>query len=213
MSRELLAREVLADGVVHALGLALGVVGAVALVGLAVFYGNPVLVVPLFIYAAGLVAMLGCSAAYNLLRSSRRRDWLRRFDHAAIFAMIAGTYTPFTILGLEGGWSSGLTVLIWSVAAIGIALKLWQPRRIETISIALYLGLGWIGLVALQPFRAALDTSTLALLAAGGLLYSVGVVFHLWHRLPYHNAIWHGFVLAAASIHYLAVLTVIPAVA
>ena len=213
MSRDRLAREVLADGVVHALGLALGVVGAVALVGLAVFYGNPLLVVPLSIYAAGLVAMLGCSAAYNILRSSRRRDWLRRFDHAAIFAMIAGTYTPFTILGLEGGWSSGLTVLIWSVAAIGIALKLWQPRRIETISIALYLGLGWIGLIALQPFRAALETSTLALLAAGGLLYSVGVVFHLWHRLPYHNAIWHGFVLAAASIHYLAVLTVIPAAA
>ena len=209
MSRELLAREVLADGVVHALGLALGVVGAVALVGLAVFYGNPVLVVPLFIYAAGLVAMLGCSAAYNLLRSSRRREWLRRFDHAAIFAMIAGTYTPFTILGLEGGWSSGLTVLIWSVAAIGIALKLWQPRRIETISIALYLGLGWIGLIALHPFAMALDASTLALLAAGGIIYSVGVVFHLWQRLPYHNAIWHGFVLVAAGIHYLAVLTVV----
>jgi hemolysin III len=213
LSRELFAREVLADGVVHALGLALGVVGAVALVGLAVFYGNPLLVAPLLIYAAGLVAMLGCSAAYNLLRSSRRRDWLRRFDHAAIFAMIAGTYTPFTILGLKGGWSSGLTILIWSVAAIGIAFKLWQPRRIETISIALYLGLGWIGLIALQPFKAALATSTLALLAAGGLLYSVGVVFHLWRRLPYHNAIWHGFVLAAASIHYLAVLTVISAAA
>jgi len=110
LSRELLSREVLADGVVHALGLALGIVGAIALIGLAVFYGNPVLVAPLFIYAAGLVAMLGCSAAYNLLRSSRRRDWLRRFDQAAIFAMIAGTYTPFTILGLQGGWSSGLTV-------------------------------------------------------------------------------------------------------
>ena len=157
--------------------------------------------------------MLGCSAAYNLLRTSRRRDWLRRFDHAAIFAMIAGTYTPFTILGLQGGWSAGLTVVIWSVAAIGIALKLWQPRRIEAISVALYLGLGWIGLVALQPFVAALDTSTLSLLAAGGILYSVGVIFHLWRRLPYHNAIWHGFVVVAAGIHYLAVLTVIPAFA
>ena len=100
----------MADGVVHALGLALGIAGAIVLVGLALFYGNPVLAAPLFIYAAGLVAMLGCSAAYNLLRTSRRRDWLRRFDHAAIFAMIAGTYTPFTILGLQGGWSAGLTV-------------------------------------------------------------------------------------------------------
>jgi hemolysin III len=210
LSRELLAREVLADGVVHALGLALGFAGAIALVGLTLFSGNPLLAAPLLIYAAGLVAMLGCSAAYNLLRSSRRRDWLRRFDHAAIFAMIAGTYTPFTILGLQGGWSSGLTVAIWAVAAIGIALKLWQPRRIEAISVALYLGLGWIGLIALHPFTAAFDTATLALLATGGILYSVGVVFHLWRRLPFHNAIWHGFVLIAAGLHYFAVLTVIP---
>src|SRR4029077_6601007 len=137
-SRELPAREVLADGVVHALGLALGIAGAIVLVGLALFYGNPLLAAPLFIYAAGLVAMLGCSAAYNPLRTSRRRDWLRRFDHAAIFAMIAGTYTPFTILGVQGGWSAGLTVVIWLVAAVGIALKLWQPRRIEAISVALY---------------------------------------------------------------------------
>jgi len=213
LSRELLARELLADGVVHALGLALGLVGAAALVGLAVLYGNPVVVAPLFVYAAGLVAMLGCSAAYHLLRASRRRDWLRRFDHAAIFAMIAGTYTPFTILGLQGGWSAGLTIGIWSVAAIGIALKLWQPRRIEAISVALYLGLGWIGLIALHPFAVSLDTATLALLATGGILYSVGVVFHLWRRLPFHNAIWHGFVLVAAGIHYFAVLTILPAFA
>jgi hemolysin III len=213
LSRELHARELLADGVVHALGLALGLVGAATLMGLAVLYGNPVLVAPLFVYAAGLVAMLGCSAAYHLLRSSRRRDWLRRFDHAAIFAMIAGTYTPFTILGLRGDWSSGLTIGIWSVAAIGIALKLWQPRRIEAISVALYLGLGWIGLIALHPFVASLDGATLALLATGGILYSVGVIFHLWRRLPFHNAIWHGFVLIAAGIHYFAVLTILPAFA
>jgi len=213
LSREPLARELLADGVVHALGLALGLVGATVLMGLAVLYGNPVLVAPLFVYAAGLVAMLGCSAAYHLLRSSRRRDWLRRFDHAAIFAMIAGTYTPFTILGLQGGWSSGLTIGIWSVAAVGIALKLWQPRRVEAISVALYLGLGWIGLIALHPFAASLDSATLALLVTGGILYSVGVIFHLWRRLSFHNAIWHGFVLIAAGIHYFAVLTILPAFA
>jgi hemolysin III len=209
LNRELLAREVMADGVVHALGLALGVAGAVALVVLAVSYGNPVLWAPLSLYAAGLVGMLACSAAYNLLRSSRRRAWLRRFDHAAIFAMIAGTYTPFTTLGLDGGWSLGLTVVVWAVAMVGIVLKLWQPRRIEAASLILYLGLGWIGLVAVGPFRAALDNSTLALLAAGGIVYSVGVVFHLWRGLPYHNVIWHGFVLVAAGIHYLAVLTVV----
>jgi hemolysin III len=210
LSRESLSRELLADGVVHALGLALGVAGAATLVSLAVFEGDPVLRAPLFVYAAGLVAMLGCSAAYNVFPLSPRREWLRRCDHAAIFAMIAGTYTPFTTLRLDGAWSSGLTAVIWSVAAVGMAVKLWKPRHIEAISIVLYLALGWIGLVAFAPFLASLDTSTLVLLATGGILYSVGVVFHLWRRLPYQNAIWHGFVLVAASIHYLAVLTVIP---
>ena len=205
MSRELFSRELVADGVVHALGLALGIAGAVVLVALAVFDGPPVPLAPLFVYAAGLVAMLGCSAAYNLLRSSRRHDLLRRLDHAAIFAMIAGTYTPFTTL-LDGAWSAPLTAAIWSVAAIGIAVKLCQPRRIERISIILYLGLGWIGLVAVGPFLASLGPATLALLAAGGVLYTVGVLFHVWKSLPYQNAIWHGFVLAGAVVHYVAVV-------
>jgi hypothetical protein len=123
--------------------------------------------------------------------------------------MVAGTSTPLTSPGLQGGGPPGPPVAIWAVAAIGIALKLWQPRRIEAISVALYLGLGWIGLIALHPFTAAFDTATLALLATGGILYSVGVVFPLWRRLPFHNAILHGFVLIAAGLHYFAVLTVV----
>jgi hemolysin III len=99
------------------------------------------------------------------------------------------------------------------VAAAGIALKLWRPRRIEAISVISYLALGWIGLVAVGPFMAALDARTLSLLALGGGIYTTGVIFHLWQRLPYQNAIWHGFVLVAAGIHYLAVLSVCPAVA
>jgi hemolysin III len=206
LSGERLARERVADGVVHALGLILGVAGAAALVLLVLFDGDPVLRAPLFIYAAGLLAMLACSAAYNVFPSSPRRDWLRRFDHAAIFAMIAGTYTPFTTLRLNGAWSSGLTAVIWAIAAVGMAVKLLRPRRFETISIVLYLALGWIGLVALRPLLTSLDTTTLALLAAGGVLYTVGVVFHVWESLPYHNAIWHGFVLTGAVVHYAAVV-------
>ena len=103
-----------------------------------------------------------------------------------------------------------LTVLVWSVAALGIGLKLWQPHRVETISVVLYLVLGWIGLVALDDILSALSGSTIALLGAGGILYSTGVIFHLWRALPYHNAIWHGFVLVAAILHYVAVLTVVP---
>ncbi|MDI1283287.1 MAG: hemolysin III family protein [Reyranella sp.] len=202
--------EQAADRVIHALGIGLGTIGAVALVGVAAIDGQPGDLAPVLIYAAGLLAMLGCSAAYNVFHTSGQREWLRRFDHAAIFAMIAGTYTPFTTR-LASGWSSGLTAVIWAIAAAGIALKLWQPRRIETISIVLYLALGWIGLAAAGPFMAALDARTLVLLASGGIVYTAGVIFHLWRRLPYQNAIWHGFVLVAAGIHYLAVLTVFPA--
>ncbi len=207
--REFAARELAADRAIHLLGIALGITSAMAIVVIAAAMRRLGDLPPILIYAAGLLAMLGCSAAYNMFRTSRWRDWLRRFDHAAIFAMIAGTYTPFTLLGLKGTWSIALTAVIWAVAAIGIAIKLLKPHRIETISIGLYLALGWIGVVAAGPFMAALDPVTLSLLAAGGILYSSGVVFHLWHRLPYQNAIWHGFVLAAASVHYAAVVGVV----
>ncbi len=190
--REFAARELAADRIVHLLGIALGVTGAIAIVVVAAVMRRLDELPPILIYAAGLLAMLSCSAAYNMFRTSRWRDWLRRFDHAAIFAMIAGTYTPFTLLGLKGAWSISLTAVIWAVAAIGIAIKLLNPQRIETVSIGLYLALGWIGVVAAGPFMAAFDPVTLSLLAAGGILYSSGVVFHLWHRLPYQNAIWHG---------------------
>ncbi len=198
-------RELAADGAVHVVGLCLGLPAAIAVVAAAA--RAPGQLEPVALYAAGLAAMFGCSAAYHLFRASRRRDWLQRL---AIFAMIAGTYTPFT-LRLERAWALGLTAAIWLVAALGMILKLWRPRRVSkmmrgSISVALYLALGWIGLLALGPFMASLAPSTLLLLAAGGVIYSAGVVFHLWERLPYQNAIWHGCVLVAAAVHYLAVL-------
>jgi len=202
-------RELAADRAVHLLGLGLGLPAAVGVVASAAGGGWGELL-PVALYAAGLLAMLGCSAAYHLRRASPRRDWLRRLDHAAIFAMIAGTYTPFT-LKLERAWATGLTAGIWTMAALGIAAKLWRPRALPSLSVALYLALGWIGLVALGPFTSTLAMTTLLLLAFGGVLYSAGVIFHLWQRLPYQNAIWHGFVLVAAGVHYSAVLTVVGA--
>jgi len=202
-------RELAADRAVHLLGLSLGLPAAVAVVASAAGGGWGELL-SVALYAAGLLAMLGCSAAYHLRRTSPRRDWLRRLDHAAIFAMIAGTYTPFT-LKLERAWATGLTAGIWTMAALGIAAKLWRPRALPSLSVALYLALGWIGLVALGPFTSTLALTTLLLLALGGVLYSAGVIFHLWQRLPYQNAIWHGFVLVAAGVHYSAVLTVVGA--
>jgi hemolysin III len=198
--------ELVADAVVHALGLASGVIGAIALVSLIAGNGNGLELAAILIYAAGLIAMLGCSAAYHVARAHPRRDLLQRFDHAAIFAMIAGTYTPFTILGLEGGWRIGMTVAVWALAGVGIAVKLFAPARRSTrISTALYLALGWMGVVAIEPLLHGVSPAVLILIAIGGGLYSVGVVFHALQRMPYQNAIWHAFVLAAAMVHFAAV--------
>lgn len=202
-------RELAADGFVHGLGIASGMAGAATLVALIAGHGNALELVAILIYCAGLIAMFLCSAAYHLARTHPKRDLLRRFDHAAIFAMIAGTYTPFTVLVLDGGWSVVMTTLIWSLAVLGIVVKLWQPRRFHSLSAAPYLLLGWVGLSACYPLFVALGPTSFTLIAIGGALYTVGVLFHVWERLPFQNAIWHGFVLAAAATHYAAVVTAV----
>jgi len=204
--RALTRGELVADGVIHVIGIAAGLVGAAILVISAATQGSPLEVAALATYSGGLLAMLGCSAAYHLLRSSRRRELLRCFDHTAIFLMIAGTYTPFTLLRIRPFWDVALTATVWSIAAAGIVLRLLRPPVFDRVSVAFYLALGWAGLAAIAPLVPLVQTSTLVLLGAGGLLYSAGVVFHLWERLPFQNAIWHAFVLVAAAAHYTAVL-------
>jgi len=200
------ASEYRADRVVHAVGLLVAPVAVAALVvGVVLARRGPLVEFGVAIYGAALLTMLTCSALYNLLRSSPWRDWLRRCDHAAIFAMIAGTYTPFTLLWLPRDWGWAFCLAVWAVAGIGIAIKFAWPRRLERLSIALYLALGWSILPAIGPMTATMAPAGLLLLLAGGGLYSLGVVFHLWSRLPYQNAIWHGFVLAAAACHFAAI--------
>jgi hemolysin III len=198
--------ELVADGVIHVIGITAGLVGAAILVVAAATRGSPLELAAVATYSGGLLAMLGCSAAYQLLRSSRRRELLRCFDHSAIFLMIAGTYTPFTLLRIRPFWDVALTAAVWSIAVAGIALRLLRPQVFDRVSIGFYLALGWAGLTAIAPLVPFVQVSTLVLLGAGGLLYSVGVGFHLWERLPFQNAIWHAFVLIAAAVHYAAVL-------
>ena len=200
------ALELLVDRQVHRVGLAAAGLAAAWLIAAAAASGRTSVVLPVLIYVGGLLAMLGCSAAYSLEADSRRREWLRRLDHAAIFLMIAGTYTPFTMIKLNGSWSTAMTTGIWAVAGAGIAIKLFQSRRFERASLVFYLSLGWVGLIALHPLAAVLDLKTLILLGIGGMLYTLGVVFHLWRSLPFQTAVWHGFVLSAAGCHYAAVL-------
>ncbi len=202
--------ELLADKLVHLVGLAAGGVGTTALLAFTAIGSRLSDIASAAVYSLGLLAMLGCSAAYNLARRSPHRELLRRFDHAAIFAMIAGTYTPFTTLALTGDWAIFMTALVWLIAGFGIALKLVLPqRRFEGLSVALYVAFGWIAIIAIGPFAHSLSQPLLLMIAAGGVVYTLGVIFHAWERLPYQNAIWHGFVLAAAAIHYAAVCGVI----
>ncbi|MCJ2053142.1 PAQR family membrane homeostasis protein TrhA [Methylobacterium sp. J-070] len=196
-------REIVADGVVHGLGVVLGFAGAVALVATAATahlgFGERTAIV---VYATALVLMLGVSALYNLHPVSPRKWLLRRADHALIYLMIAGTYTPLVALVGSGSRAYALLAVIWIVALVGIAVKLFLPGRFDRLSIALYLMLGWSGLFAYESVIAILQPTALWLLAIGGALYSVGVVFHVWRSLPFQNAIWHGFVLVATACHY-----------
>jgi hemolysin III len=198
------SRELTADYWLHWIGLTAAPVAAAALLWSARHSRLQVLA-GIVAYCVGLLAMIGCSALYNLARGSRHRSLFRRLDHSAIFLLIAGTYTPFALDGTLGSKGPLLLIGVWWLAAVGMGLKLLVPGALERTSIAIYLLLGWSGLAALDALWSAAPPSVVALLAAGGVLYTIGVLFHLWERLLYQNAIWHAFVLAGAACHYAAV--------
>jgi len=167
-------------------------------------------VAPILVYVIGLVTMLAFSAAYNLWPVSPVKWVLRRFDHSAIYLLIAGTYTPFLGQMKNALASAGLGIGVWLSAAVGMALKLALPGRFDRLAVILCLLLGWSGVIAYDSLSSAIPSSSLWLLAIGGILYSLGTLFHVRRRLRFHNAIWHGFVLLAASCHYSAVLACLP---
>ncbi|MBA4010506.1 MAG: hemolysin III [Phenylobacterium sp.] len=194
-----------ADLVVHVVGLTLALVGGIVLLTLAVRAQSLSMAFAVGIYALGLLAMLGFSTAYNFAKP-RFRPTLRRLDHAGIFLMIAGSYTPFTTQTLTGAWAWGMTAAVWSVAAFGALGKVLLPGVGRRVWVAAYLLLGWIVLVAFKPLLANATSLTVLLLAIGGLLYSSGVAFYLNKQLRYARAIWHGHVVAGAGVHWAAVL-------
>ena len=202
-------RERIADGCIHVVGVIASLVALTTLVVIGVESRTLLWGVSLAIYGLALVATFSFSAGYHLVVRPKLKEVLRRLDHAAIFLMIAGTYTPFILIKMQTPWGLGLLAVVWTMAAIGIAIKLFAPRFLDGLSTALYLVQGWAVLAAWQPLMSALPGVALTLLMIGGVLYTIGVVFHLWERLPYQNAIWHGFVLSAASCHFAAVIFVL----
>lgn len=203
------SRERVADGCIHALGVTASLVGLTALLIIGIRSQMLPWVVSLTIYGLALVATFSFSAGYHLVARPKIKEVLRRLDHAAIFLMIAGTYTPFILIKMQTPWGFGLLAVVWTMAAIGIVIKLFAPRFLEGLSTALYLVQGWAVVAAWEPLMSAMPGTVLTLLVIGGVLYTIGVVFHLWERLPYQNAIWHGFVLSAATCHFAAVMSVV----
>jgi hemolysin III len=194
--------EHLADAIVHVLGILFAINASLWLLfhvtGLSV-------VVSVTIYCAGLLAMIGFSAAYNLVPHHRpSKQVLRRLDHAAIFIMIAGTYTPFAVNRL-GDSGTAILAIIWAAATFGVVMKVLYPRRFEMASLALYLGMGWTIITVIAPLAHTMAAVDFWLLIAGGIVYSVGVVFYVLERIPYHKAIWHGAVLTAAALQFSAI--------
>lgn len=201
--------ELIADGVVHIVGVCFGLVAATALIVLAAVYASPLDVVVSVVYVAGLLAMLGFSATYNLWPVSRAKWVLRRFDHSAIYVLIAATYTP-CIMQVSGSLLAVvLLVGVWCAAIAGIVVKLKYPGRFDRLSVGLYLVMGWSGMMLYESVVQALPALALGFIVAGGVLYTLGVVFHAWQRLRFQNAIWHGFVLSGAACHYTAVLDIV----
>jgi len=202
--------ELIADGVVHILGVASGLVAATALVVLAGVFGTVSDIVAASIYATGLLAMLGLSAAYNLWPVSRAKWVLRRFDHSAIYLLIASTYTPVIITQMSDSLLARVLLgAVWCIAIAGVYIKLRLPGRYDRLAVALYLALGWSGLVAYDAIVSSVPTLALWFIVAGGALYTLGVVFHAWQRLRFQNAIWHSFVLLGAACHYTAVVDLV----
>ena len=197
--------ELVADGIVHVLGALAAVFAAGALVGLALYTAELPTVTALTVYAVTLIAVIGCSALYNMWPVSRTKWILRRFDHAAIFLLIAGTYTPLMVhVGTPLAY--GVLAFVWVAGLAGAAFKIFAPGRFDRLAVLGYLAIAWSGVVVAHQVFVSLSTSAIVLLVTGGLIYTAGVVFHLWESLRFQNAIWHGFVLVAAGFQYAAIL-------
>ena len=195
----------IADLVVHIVGLTLALFGGGMLLGLSVARGDVGLIVAVGVYAVGLLAMLGFSTAYNFALP-RWQPLMRRLDHAGIFLMIAASYTPFTTHNLTGAWAWAMTSAVWGLATLGALGKLFLPGLGRGFWVGIYVALSWLVLIAFRPMLAHGSWVALLLLGIGGLVYTTGVLFYVQKRLKYFRAIWHGHVVAAASVHWAAVL-------
>lgn len=197
--------EELASSLIHGVGIVLSIAGLATLVAFAASAGDARHLASVCVYGATLILLYTASTLYHSVPGERVKPVLRLLDHAAIFLLIAGTYTPLTLITLHGTWGWSLFAIVWTLAFAGIALESRRVRH-RGVMAALYVGMGWVGVVAIKPLMASLPADGLWLLFGGGIAYTLGVPFYLWKRLPYNHALWHAFVLLGSVLQFFAVL-------
>lgn len=201
--------EEIANSVTHGIGAVLSVAGLTALVLLAAIHGDAWRVVSFSIYGSTLIILYLISTLYHSFPQPRLKRIFRTLDHAAIYLLIAGTYTPFLLVTLRGALGWTLLAVVWSLAVVGVVWKLFFMDRLKVVATMAYLFMGWIAIIAVKPMIANLSTVGMILVATGGAVYSLGVIFYVWRKLPYNHAIWHLFVLVASICHFFAVMTLV----
>jgi hemolysin III len=199
-------REELANSVTHGIGAVLAIGALGILTSFASLFGNTWHIVSCSIFGAALIVLYTTSTLYHSIQIPKAKPVLRVLDHAAIFLLIAGTYTPFLLVNIRGPWGWSLFAVVWTIALLGIIFQVSLLRRWPVASVGLYVGMGFLIIVAIKPLVAALTPDGLRLLIAGGLAYILGLIFYGWHRMPYHHAVWHLFVLAGSTFHFFSIL-------
>lgn len=198
--------EEIANSISHGIGLVFGIVGLVLLLGQAAdTHASTLAITSYALYGGSMILLFLASTLYHAVPHPRAKIWLKKFDHCAIYLLIAGTYTPFLLVGLDSPLARGLMVVIWSLALLGILFKLTIAHRFKVLSLVTYLAMGWLSLVVIYELAMRLSPGGITLLAVGGLIYSLGVIFYVCKRIPYNHAIWHGFVLGGSVCHFLAI--------
>jgi hemolysin III len=199
-------REEIVHSVTHGIGIVMAVAGLGLLIAHANTFGSARHIVGCSIFGGALIILYSASTLYHGIRHPKAKRVLRIIDHSAIYLLIAGTYTPFALVNLHGTWGWTLFGVVWGLALLGIVLQFSPLRKFSYVRLILYITMGWAALAVIKPLAASVPRLALILILSGGLTYTVGIVFYLWRRLPYHHAIWHVFVLSGSILHYLAVL-------
>ena len=199
------SRDELASALTHAAGVLASLAAGAVLITMAALSGSPWQVVGTAVFSASLVLLYSASTAYHIALNHTTRRRLRTFDHCAIYILIAGTYTPLTLTALRGPWGWTLFGIVWGLAVAGVVFKLLFIGRFPRVSTAIYIGMGWLVVIAAGPLVRAVDPAALAWLVGGGIAYTAGTVFYHSRRIPYAHAVWHLFVLAGSACHAIAV--------